>query len=278
MSRPPRWQRDALVDGMALGVLALYALLAWSAAGGPRGAPPLDPVWTAMQRRETLRVATDVGFRPFAFERDGEVIGYDIDLARAIAAELGVKVEFVPTGFDALYDSLVSGRADMIASALPYAPEQGFRARFSRFYFDAGQVLVAPAGAPIAGVADLSGQTVGVALGADADALARRLLRAGANFRLRQNYDDPADALADLRAGQLDAVITDMVTALEATQGRADLRIVGALTSEPLVLAFPRSAFRLEAEVNRILDDLQRDGFFARLNEHWFGIGGAPPP
>ncbi|MCX7791851.1 MAG: ABC transporter substrate-binding protein [Chloroflexaceae bacterium] len=264
----------ALFDRMALGVLVLYALLAWSAEGGARGAP-LDPVWAAVQRRGTLRVATDVGFRPFAFERDGELIGYDIDLARAIAAELGVEVEFVPTGFDGLYDTLVSGRADMIASALPYAPEQGFRARFSRFYFDAGQALVAPTGAPVAGMADLSGRVVGVALGADADALARRLLREGASFTLRPDYDDPAAALADLRAGRLDAVITDMVTALEATQGREDLRIVAALTSEPLALAFPRAAFRLEAEVNRILDALRRNGFFARLNERWFGMGGS---
>lgn len=263
-----------LFDTLALGVLALFALLAWSAESGARGAP-LDPVWAGVQRRGTLRVATDVGFRPFAFERDGQLTGYDIDLARAIAAELGVRVEFVPTGFDGLYDTLVSGRADMIAAALPYAPEQGFRARFSHFYFDAGQTLVAPAGPPVASVADLSGRVVGVALGSDADALARRMLRDGASFTLRSDYDNPTDALAALRTGRLDAVITDMVTALEAIQGRDDLRIVAALTSEPLVLAFPRAAFRLEAEVNRILDDLRRDGFFARLNERWFGMGGS---
>jgi len=267
----------ALYDGIAIGVLVLYALLAWSAEGGARGAP-LDPVWAEVQRRGTLRVATDVGFRPFAFEEHGELTGYDIELARAIAAALGVTVEFVPTGFDGLYDTLVSGRADMIASALPYAPEQGFRARFSHFYFDVGQVLVAPAGAPVAGMADLRGRVVGVALGADADALARRMLREGADFRLRPDYDDPAAALADLRAGRLDAVITDTVTALEATRGRADLRIVAALTSEPLALAFPRPAFRLEAEVNRILDALRRDGAFARLNERWFGMGAAAAP
>jgi polar amino acid transport system substrate-binding protein len=255
-------------------VLALFALLAWSAESGARGAL-LDPVWAGVQRRGTLRVATDVGFRPFAFEQHGQPTGYDIDLARAIAAELGVRVEFVPTGFDGLYDTLVSGRADMIASALPYAPEQGFRARFSRFYFDAGQTLVAPAGAPVASVADLRGRVVGVALGSDADALARRMLREGASFTLRSDYDDPASALADLRAGRLDAVITDTVTALETTWGRDELRIVAALTSEPLALAFPRAAFRLEAEVNRILDALRRDGFFARLNERWFGMGGS---
>ncbi len=264
----------ALFDAIALGVLALFALLAWSAESGAHGAP-LDPVWTAVQQRGTLRVATDVGFWPFAFERKGELIGYDIDLARAIATELGARVEFVPTGFDGLYDTLVSGRADMIASALPYAPEQGFRARFSRFYFDAGQALVARAGAPVASVADLSGRVVGVALGSDANALARRMLHDGASFTLHSDYDDPADALADLRAGELDAVITDMVTALEATRGRDELRIAAALTSEPLALAFPRAAFQLEAEVNRILDALRRDGFFTRLNERWFGMGGS---
>ncbi|MGQ9925889.1 MAG: ABC transporter substrate-binding protein [Chloroflexaceae bacterium] len=267
----------ALFDGMAIGVLALYALLAWSAGGGTR-ATPLDPVWAEVQRRGTLRVATDVGFRPFAFEEHGELIGYDIDLARAIAAALGVTVEFVPTGFDGLYDTLVSGRADMIASALPYAPEQGFRARFSHFYFDIGQVLVVPADTPVAGMSDLGGRVVGVALGADADALARHMLREGAGFTLRPDYDDPAAALADLREGRLDAVITDMVAALEATQGRTDLRIVAVLTSEPLVLAFPRPAFRLEAEVNRILDTLRRDDSFARLNQRWFGTDASAAP
>ncbi|MFQ3661163.1 MAG: ABC transporter substrate-binding protein [Chloroflexaceae bacterium] len=271
MSHPILRRRKALFDATALGVLLLYALLAWSAEGGARGAP-LDPVWAAVQRRGTLRVATDVGFWPFAFEQDGQVIGYDMDLARAIAAELGVTVEIVPTGFDELYSALVSGRADMIASALPYAPEQGFRARFSRFYFDAGQVLVAPASAPGTTIDDLTGQVVGVALGSDADALARRLLRDGANFTLRSTYDDTAAALADLRAGWIDALITDTVTALEMTLGRADLRIAAALTSEPLALAFPRPAFRLEAEVNRILEDLQRSGFFATLNERWFMV------
>jgi len=270
MSHPILRRRTALFDAAALGVLLLYALLAWSAEGGARGAP-LDPVWAAVQQRGTLRVATDVGFRPFAFEQDGQVTGYDMDLAQAIAAELGLTVEIVPTGFDGLYSALVSGRADMIASALPYAPEQGFRARFSRFYFDAGQVLVTAAGAPGAGAGDLTGQVVGVALGSDADTLARRLLRDGGNFVLRSTYDDAAAALADLGAGRLDAVITDMVTALEATRSRTDLRIAAALTSEPLALAFPRPAFRLEAEVNRILEDLQRSGFFATLNERWFG-------
>jgi ABC-type amino acid transport substrate-binding protein len=263
-----RSHRYALVDLLALAVLATYALLAWSAESGA-GAAALDPVWAAAKARGTLRVAVDVGFRPFTGQdAAGELAGYDIDLARAVAARLGLQAAFVPTGYDALYDTLTSGRADLIASALPYAPEQGFRARFSSVYFDAGQRLVVPEGSPVASTRDLAGRSVGVALGSDADALARQL--AGGNaFTLRSAYDEPAQALADLRAGRLDAVIVDAVTALAATQAQPGLRIAEALTFEPLVLGLPRPAFQLESEVNRVLEDLRDEGFFRELNERW---------
>jgi polar amino acid transport system substrate-binding protein len=270
MSRLAR--RNTILDLAALTLLLLYGLLAWSAEGGGGGSgPALDPVWAAARERGVLRVAVDVGFRPFA-DQDaaGTLSGYDIDLARAVAERLGLRAEFVPIGYDALYDALVSGRADMIASALPYAPEQGFRARFSSVYFDVGQMLVVPEGAPIDGPADLAGRTVGVALGSDADALARRMARDGGGFTLRSTYDDPAAALADLGAGRLDAVITDHVAALTAAQGTPGLRIATALSYEPLVLGLPRAAFQLESEVNRALDELQAAGFLAELSGRWF--------
>jgi ABC-type amino acid transport substrate-binding protein len=267
MISPPKLWLRPLLDSAAALVLLLYALLAWGAQGGQGGAA-LDPVWAAARARGTLRVAVDVGFRPFADQSGGELAGYDIDLARAVAERLGLRAEFVPTGYDALYDSLTSGRADLIASALPYAPEQGFRARFSSFYFDAGQVLLVPAGSSIAGPGDLAGRTVGVALGSDADALARRMARDG-GFTLRSSYDEPGQAIAELRAGRLDAVVADNVAALSAVQGAPGLRIAAALTSEPFALAMPRPAFQLEAEVNRALADLREAGFFAELNERW---------
>ncbi len=265
----PRWYRR--IDRGAIIVLLCYGVLAWSAqAGGRFAVAPLDPTWTAIQWRGTLRVATDVGFRPFADEQNGQLVGYDIDLARAVADGLGLEVEFVPTGFDALYDALISGKADMIASALPYAPELSYRARFSSFYFDAGQVLVTHQDATIAGTDDLAGQRLGVALGSDADAYARRLVEANDRIRLDSTYETPSEALQALRRGQLDAVITDNVSALIAVQGQPGLRIAMALTSEPYVLALPGDAFQFQSEVNHVLDTLRADDFFTALNQRWF--------
>ena len=258
---------NAIRDLIAVSVLLSYALLAWAVRPGPDSLA-LDAVLAAARARGTLRVAVDVGFRPFADQVDGAIVGYDIELAQAVAAELGLVAEFVPTGYDALYDTLTSGRADVIASALPYAPEQGYRARFSSIYFDAGQLLVTPDDSPISSASALGGRRVGVALGSDADALARRMASDG-GFTLRSSYDDPADAFAELRAGRLDAVIADAVAARSAVQGVPGLRIAAALSSEPLVLGMPRAAFQLEAEVNRALEELRQAGLFEQLNARW---------
>jgi polar amino acid transport system substrate-binding protein len=265
MSTPVK-RVNAIGDLVAVAILLAYAWLIWGAEGGAGGGgPALDRVWAAAQARGTLRVAVDVGYRPFVDRRDGQIIGYDVDLARAVAQQLGLRAEFVPVGFDALYSALVSGQADLVASGLPYAPEEGERARFSSFYFDAGQVLLTAEGAHIAGAADLVGQRVGVALGSDADALARRLV----GIDLRSTYDEPGQAIAELRAGRLDAVICDNVSALAAVQSSAGLRIAAALSSQPYALAVPASAFQLQAEVNRALDALRAEGIFEQLNSRW---------
>ncbi|MFV9502977.1 MAG: ABC transporter substrate-binding protein [Oscillochloridaceae bacterium umkhey_bin13] len=261
-----QWQ-IRLWDGLAVLVVLAYGLLAWSVAGGQAGTA-LDPVLAAARERGSLRVAIDVGFRPFSDQVNGELVGYDVDLAVALAERLGLQAEFVPTGFDGLYDTLTSGRADVIIAALVYAPEQGFRARFSQPYFDVGQVLVVANMSAVSGLNDLAGDTVGVALGSDADALARRLALSN-DFILDASYDAPAEAVEALRAGRLDAVITDNVTALSAINTTPALRLALALSSEPLVIGLSRPAFQLEAELNRALADLRREGLFEELAARW---------
>lgn len=255
------------LDGLALLILVAYAGLVWVVAGG-QGQAALDPVLAESRERGTLRIAVDVGFRPFSDQVGDELVGYDIELATALAGQLGVRPEFVPTGFDGLYDTLTSGRSDVIISALVYAPEQGYRARFSQAYFDVGQVLVAPATGPITATSALAGMRVGVALGSDADALARQLAPT-LGFTLQATYDTPEAAFAAVQRGTVDAVIADNVAALTALNQYPELRLITALSSEPLVIGLARPAFQLEAELNRALDHLRREGFFERLAARW---------
>jgi polar amino acid transport system substrate-binding protein len=230
-----------------------------------------DPVWAAARQRGALRVAVDFGFYPFSDLQQGQPVGYDIDLARAVAQKLGLRAEFVPSNLDSIYDDLANHKADLAASALPYAPEQGWRASFSTFYFNAGQVLVVPQGSAIAGQDQLGGRTIGVPLGSDADTYARRLASGDSTITVHSNYDTPAEVLADLRDSKLDAAIVDNTSALSDLGHRPGLQIVGpALTLEPYVLAVPVEAYQLQEAVNRALEDLRREGFFERAAKKWF--------
>ncbi len=254
-----------MLDGMAIVVLIAYSWLAWSVQSQEA---PIDPIYAGIRERGVLRVAVDPGYRPFVEERDGMLVGFDIDLARALAAELGLEVVFVRSGFDALYDQLTSQQADLIASALPYAPEQGYRARFSQPYFDGGLMLVTRADSAIGSLSDLRERRLGVILGSEADALARRF--ALSTPVTIYEADEEAMLIVALRSGAVDALILDHVAALGALS-TGDLRIAAALSYEPYVLAMPASAFQLELAINRALQQLDERGLLSALRQQWMG-------
>ncbi|MBA3948144.1 MAG: amino acid ABC transporter substrate-binding protein [Herpetosiphonaceae bacterium] len=247
-------------------VLAGYGWTVWHATHGAA-----DPVWTAIKRKGALRVGTDPGFQPFAQEQADHWQGYDVDLTTEIARRLQLRPEFVPVGYDALYDKLAAGDVDLLAAALPLAPEQGWRARFTSAYLDAGQVLVVPSTSPLTGEDHLAGRQVGAALGSDGDTLLRRIVRTQPTLHARFDWELPAGALAALEHGELDAVITDSVSALALVERNHQFKIVRGLTFEPYVMAMPLAAYQLQGGVNHILDQLRHEGFFDRLNAKWFG-------
>ncbi|MFN8568349.1 MAG: transporter substrate-binding domain-containing protein [Kouleothrix sp.] len=162
-----RWR-----DLAAWAVLLGYALLAViTQLGANLGGQGLDPVWAAARRRGSLRVV-DFGYYPFSALEHGQPVGYDIDLARAIGQRQELASSLSPASNLDSISTIGQPRPRHGRLAFPYAPEQGWRAGFSSFYFNAGQVLVVPAGASIAGQDQLGGHTLGAALDSDADTYA----------------------------------------------------------------------------------------------------------
>src|SRR3954454_6246660 len=124
-------------------VLALgaVALLTW--AGQQR---PADPYLQDIVRRGVLRVGIDPTYPPFDMVANGQVSGYDAELARGIGADLGVRVEFVTLALDTVYDALAAGKVDMLVSALPFVYERQAEVRYSVPYYEAAQVLLLRSG------------------------------------------------------------------------------------------------------------------------------------
>lgn len=265
---------------VAVLIVCCYAALAASTQFGANIAGQgADPVWAAARARGALRVATDFGYAPFTGTRNvgtgtemrAEPFGYDIDLARALAEKLGLAVQFVPVSLESAYEALANDSADLVVSALPYAPEQGWRASFSTFYFNAGQVLVVRADSPLVAADQLGAATVAVALGSDADTFARALAARSPAVHVRASYDTPAQALDALRAHAVDAAIVDNAAALTALNSTPGLRFVPpALTLEPYTIAVSNRAFLLRDQIDGALDTLRKEGFFEANGRKWF--------
>lgn len=234
--------------------------------------PGQDYTWQTMQQRRVWRVGTDPSFPPFEqLDATGQPIGYDLDLARAIASAWGMRVEIVAIGFDSLLDALQTGQIDSVISALPYDERLTKNVAYSSPYFDAGIRLAVRKNATLSRVEQLATQRIAVEWGSTGDMVGRQLQQKKSGLHLVQ-FSTPEEAVAALVNDQtIDALLVDQVT-LRTAQGRgAPIMAIGpALESNPYVIALPHTATVLQAKLEQTLHDLQANGLLTQLEAKWF--------
>jgi ABC-type amino acid transport substrate-binding protein len=232
-----------------------------------------------------LRVGLDASFPPFeSLDTVGNVVGFDADLADAIAKTLGTEAVFVNVGFDGLYDALLAGRVDVVISGLPYDPRRAQDVIYSEPYFNAGQMLVVraddtaftqgsadiPMPAESRPVPALSGRVVAVEWGSLADMEARRLKQTAESMATLPQ-PTAQEALTALVAGQADAAIADAVSVYQFMgENNGDVRIVETLTEEPYVIASRTKSRRLAQAIDDALAALRESGALDALLAKWF--------
>ena len=235
----------------------------------PRVRPVADPTWTLVQQEGVLRVGLDPSFPPFEYDDGGSLVGYDVDLAWELSRRIGLRVQFVPVGFDGLYDGLRAGKYDAIISALPYDPRLTQDVAYSWVYFNAGQRLVVrEGGEEIETMEDLRGKRVAVEWGSAGDAEARRLARR-IGFE-RVPYLTPREALEALRDGEVEVAIVDAVSAYGFMGAEGGVKTVGPpVTDEPYVIAVRPDSPILLREINLALRAMEEEGVLEELVERW---------
>lgn len=243
-------------------VLALMLLL-------PGQAPWASQPWV---------VGTDPTYAPFEMVDEGsqELIGFDVELMRAIARSQGRSVRFVPMSFDGLIPALQARRVDMAISAMTITAKRAETVRFSRPYFAAGLgVVVGRDAPPITSLAALAGRRVAVQIGSTG-ALAVAQVK-GARV---STFDSAPLALQELINGNVDAYVNDLPATLYAIR-QNNLNSV-RISSQPLTrdfygIALPQGS-PLVPEVNRGLNAVLNDGQYAALHQRWFGRPPTPLP
>ncbi len=237
---------------------ALYAIR-WSAV--PR---PLPPVRVLFPYGE-MRVGVDASYPPFAVATADDMFGLEIDLARALAADIGVPVRFVNLGFDGLYDALRTDQVDVLISALIVDPSRGDAVAYSQPYFNAGQVLVSSEGSPVHEMADLPDHRLAVEFGSQGQTEAERWLRRLLPFTVLP-YELPEYALDAARLGEAEAALVENVAArLYLRQHPAWQPTITEVTVVPFAIATRANRPDRAAVIDAALESLMLDGSLEAL-------------
>ncbi|NOZ50767.1 MAG: amino acid ABC transporter substrate-binding protein [Chloroflexi bacterium] len=225
---------------------------------------PQDATWARLQGGGALRVALDPSFPPFeSLDAQGQVQGFDVDLARALAQRLGVPVTFRAIAFDGLVDAVLADKADVVISAFPLDPRLSQDVHYSPPYFEAGLIWVTRSDSGIASPAAFAGLRVAVEWGSEGDAWAR------AQGLTIDRHESAGAALQAVAVGEADVALVDAVTA--ALDAPKHLRLHSPpLVSEPYVMVVSPAAPKLAQMVDETLLALRTVGVWEQLTQRYF--------
>jgi len=219
---------------------------------------------------EEVKVASDIAYPPFEFNKGGEPTGFDIDLMNEIAKRANLEVEYQNVRFDSIIQGLGNNLYDAAISAMTITPEREEQIDFSEPYFNADQSLLVQSDSDIKSVDDLGDATVGVQIGTTGAAQAQKYKEQGKVGEVR-TFNTVTDAFNALENGQVDGVINDFpVSADRASQSNGELEIVQNIpTGEQYGIAFPKDS-ELRPRVNKALQEIKEDGTYEKLYVKWF--------
>ncbi|WP_165187709.1 cystine ABC transporter substrate-binding protein [Caulobacter soli] len=254
--------RRELMIALGLGALAL------AGCGGKTG----NVAETGLKRVEatkTLRIGLEGTYPPFNFQdKDGQLAGFEVDFAKALAAQMKVKAEFAPSPFAGLLGALESQRIDVVINQITITPERAAKYDFSRPYTVSGiQIITRKGQTGIAAPADLAGKKVGVGLGTNYESW----LRANVKGAVVRTYDDDPTKYQDLKAGRIDAVLNDRLVAADFVKTSPDFVASGApFASQGMGVAMLRDP-ALKVTIDQAIDALRANGQLAAISTKWFG-------
>ncbi|OYY07175.1 MAG: hypothetical protein B7Y70_15460 [Rhizobiales bacterium 35-68-8] len=259
-------------------LLAAATALPLTLAGAPASAQPLT--LDAIKKAGVVRVGVEAAYRPFTFRDKGEIVGYDVDLAKEIFAPLGVKVDFVDTAWAGVIPALYAGNFDCIMTSLTYTKERVAKVGYSIPYTEATQemlVRAADAG-KIKTLDDMSGKILAVKLGSAGDTMKAKLeekLKAatGKGFSEVKTYDDHPAAYLALAQGSVDGVINSLATLTQVVKDApgkyAIVRDIGPRNWAGI--GTRKDDTQLIAFLNERIEALKANGDLYKLQEKWFG-------
>ncbi len=212
--------------------------------------------------KNTLIMATEAGFAPFEYYENGDIVGVDVEIAKAIADELNLELVIKDIAFDNLINELNSGRSDFVAAGLSITPERAEEVDFTIEYITSNQVVVVNQNSNISSIEDIGDLRIGTQLGSTAD------------FYVSDNYKNSnhttykkyLSAVEELLNNKIDLLIMDSLPAELLIQENDNLKILdGILFQDKYGMAVKKGNLELLDSINIVLEKLINEG---KINEY----------
>jgi polar amino acid transport system substrate-binding protein len=248
---------------------------------------PLTHAGTTLDRVKRTGVLNDVlveSYPPFGFiDAGNQLAGFDVDVAKAFAARLGVTLKLATPGWETIMSGRWQGRWDICICSMSPTEERAKVLSLPVQYYSSPAVLTVHKNEQhIKSVADLSGKRVGVGMGSSYENYVNKTLvipgAAPIAYPFRDVVAIPGDETVNFRnlalgpGVRLDAIISDLATAKAAVESSHALKIVGpVIYAEPNVVATEKGDTDWDHTVARIFNAMKTDGTLAKISQKWFG-------
>ncbi|HEY2420790.1 MAG TPA: ABC transporter substrate-binding protein [Neobacillus sp.] len=238
----------------------IFTLVVMAACGQNNGGKTAE--------KKTLTVATSADFAPFeSRDPSGKIIGFDADLAKNIADELGYKLEIKDMKFDGLVGALQAKRVDMVLAGMSATEKRKKNVDFSTTYNHSGEMFITLKDSSIKTVDDIKGKTLGVQLGTIQEEGAKTLQKT-VNFTVKP-LDNATTLIQELLTKRIEVAYIDKSVATGYIKEQGLAGFDDPTTSSPgMAVAFPKGS-KLTADVNKVLNKMEKNGKLQELKDKW---------
>ena len=224
-----------------------------------------------------LSIGMEIGYPPMEYhDANGNPVGFDVSMGKAIAEKLGLKAEFIDVGWDGIFSSVDTDRFDAIMSSVTITPERVNAHNFSKPYIANTLAMVLRKDSAI--TAQSPEECVGMDITFQSDTTAdfymQRLAAAGLNFTPR-GYEKVMYCFNEMALGRVDVIVTDSLVAFEYTSPVDSPFVIvwlGSENPEVFGICMKKGNDALTDAVNKALEDLFDDGTMLEISNQIFGM------
>ncbi|MDM8220125.1 MULTISPECIES: transporter substrate-binding domain-containing protein [Limosilactobacillus] len=229
-----------------------------------------DSVKSELKTPDTLTIGLEGTYAPFSYRKDGKLQGFEVEIGKAVAKEMGLKAKFVPTKWDSLIAGLGAKKFDVVMNNIAQTPERQKKYLFSDPYISSHFVLIVKKDSSLKNLKSIKGHKMAAGVGTNNATLVKKF--GGTTV----DSSDFTSSLDMVKQGRVDGMINSreawyVYAKKHSTKGLKMIDVSDEAKPVKVSAMFNKKSTALQKQYNKALEKLQKDGTVKKLSQKYFG-------